>query len=215
MCGLTFLRHYYAVGHRINVVCSQEFYKQTEQVVVSIIVAGNYPAFFGTQINPYQVHLTLHSTFSHHRHPPASRPNRWTLCSVPWPRIPSRQRFPAKNTKSTETADTTTHQVVGKLTNKRSAVITGAGTYDFSRKLTSRGFVLYFDSCNQNVQGDASSCPFTTNTFRPERDSATEQTKLICVVCILPVNRDICTGKKAGGEPTGRRGTAVSSVFKK
>ena len=35
---------------------------------------------------------------------------------------------PAKNTKSTEAADTTTNQVVGELTNKRSVVITGAGS---------------------------------------------------------------------------------------
>ena len=42
---------------------------------------------------------------------------------------------PAKNTKSTETADTTTYQVVGELTNKRSVAVTGAGAYNFSRKL--------------------------------------------------------------------------------
>ena len=44
------------------------------------------------------------------------------------------KRSPAKNTKSTETADTMTYQVVSNLTNKRSVVITGAGAYDFSRK---------------------------------------------------------------------------------
>ena len=39
------------------------------------------------------------------------------------------KRSPAKNTKSTETADTT-YQVVGELTNERSVVITGAAAYD-------------------------------------------------------------------------------------
>ena len=47
----------------------------------------------------------------------------------------SLKRSPAKNTKSTETANTTTYQVVGELTNKSSVVITGAGAYDFSEKL--------------------------------------------------------------------------------
>ena len=45
------------------------------------------------------------------------------------------KRSPAKNTKSIETADMTTYQVVGELTNKSSVVITGAGAYDFSEKL--------------------------------------------------------------------------------
>ena len=40
---------------------------------------------------------------------------------------------PAKSTKSTETADTTTYQVVGELTNKRSVVITRAAAYDLYR----------------------------------------------------------------------------------
>ena len=65
--------------------------------------------------------------------------------------------------------------------------------------VTSCGVVWYFDSCNQNVQGDANSCPFPADTFRPERDSAKKQTKLICVVCILPVNRAISIGKKLEG----------------
>ena len=39
------------------------------------------------------------------------------------------KRSPAKYTKSTETADTTTYQVVGEFTNKRSVVISGAGVY--------------------------------------------------------------------------------------
>ena len=63
---------------------------------------------------------------------------------------------------------------------------------------TSRGVVWYFDSCNQNVQGDANSCPFPADTFRPERDSAKKQTKLICVTCIFPVNRAISIGKLEG-----------------
>ena len=50
----------------------------------------------------------------------------------------SLKRSPAKNPKSTETADTTTYQVVGELTNKMSVVITGAGAYDF----VSRKFLL-------------------------------------------------------------------------
>ena len=67
-------------------------------------------------------------------------------------------------------------------------------------EVTSRGVDwYYFDSFTQNVQGDANSCPFTANTFRPERDSAKKQTKLICVVCILPVNRAIPMGKKLEG----------------
>ena len=45
------------------------------------------------------------------------------------------KRSPAKNTKSTETADTTTYQVVGELTNKMSVVIPRAGAYSFSGKL--------------------------------------------------------------------------------
>ena len=60
------------------------------------------------------------------------------------------------------------------------------------------GVVWYFDSCNQNVHGDANSCPFTANTFHPERDSA-KQTKLVCVVYFLPVNRTISVGKKLEG----------------
>ena len=74
--------------------------------------------------------------------------------------------------------------------------ITGALAYDFSRKLL---LVESFGSCNQNVQGDANSCPFTANKFRPERDSAKKQTKLICVVCILLVNGAISITKKLEG----------------
>lgn len=64
--------------------------------------------------------------------------------------------------------------------------------------MTSRGVVWY--SCDQNVQGDPDSCPFTANKFRPERDSTKKQSKLICVVCILPVNGAISIGKKLDGE---------------
>ena len=59
------------------------------------------------------------------------------------------KRSPAKNTKSTETADTTTYQAGGELTNERSAVITGAGAYTPSRGSSRRGVVWYFDSCKQ------------------------------------------------------------------
>ena len=64
-----------------------------------------------------------------------------------------------------------------------------------SRKLLVVG---YFDSCNQNVEGDANSCPFTANTFLPEHDSAKKQTKPIWVICIFPVNRAISIGKLEG-----------------
>ena len=105
----------------------------------------------------------------------------------------------AKNTKSTETADTTTYQSVAELTNKKSVVITGAGPSTYIEEVTSRGVVGYFDSCNQNVQGDANSCSFTANMFRPERDSAKRQTTLFCVVCILPFSGAISIGKKLEG----------------
>ena len=68
----------------------------------------------------------------------------------------------------------------------------------FLENVTSRGVVWYFRSCNQNVQGDTSSCPFTASTFRPGRDSA-KKTKIICVACVLPVNRAISIGKKLEG----------------
>ena len=61
------------------------------------------------------------------------------------------------------------------------------------------GILIHASNQKKNVQGDANSCPFTANTFRPERDSAKKQTKLICVVCILPVNRAIPMGKKLEG----------------
>ena len=81
------------------------------------------------------------------------------------------KRSPAKNTKSTETADTTTYQVVGELTNEKSVVITGAGAYDLWRKfLLVESFGILIHASKQNVQGDANSCPFTANTFRPESE---------------------------------------------
>ena len=53
----------------------------------------------------------------------------------------------------------------------------------------SLGVVWY--SRNNNAQGGANYCP--------GRDSAKKQTKLICVICILPVNGAISIGKKLGG----------------
>ena len=116
------------------------------------------------------VHHVRHQSSYFVRRPPLMPPPR---CSVKHNNCnrsgPGTLFVYTKNAKSTETADTTTYQVV-----------------------------WYFDSRNQNVRGDANSCPLTANTFRPERDSA-KQTKLICVVCILPVNRAISIGKKLEG----------------
>ena len=110
------------------------------------------------------------------------------------------KRSPAKNTKSTETADTTTYQVVGELTKKRSVVITGAGAHDFSRKLfleeESFGILVHATRTCRETQN---SCLFTSGMFRPERDSAKKQTKRICVGRILSVNRAISIGKKLEG----------------
>ena len=61
------------------------------------------------------------------------------------------------------------------------------------------GILIHASNQKKNVQGDANSCPFTANTFRPERDSAKKQTKRICVGRILPVNRAISIGKKLEG----------------
>ena len=105
------------------------------------------------------------------------------------------KRSSAKSTKSTETADTTTCQVVGELINKDCGD-NGCPGLRLFKEVTSRGVVCY--SCNQNVQG-ANSCPFTPNKFRPERDSAKRQTTLFCVVCILPFSGAISIGKKLEG----------------
>lgn len=102
------------------------------------------------------------------------------------------KRSPAKKAKPSETADTKTYQVVGELTDKECGDEWCPGL--LLEKVTSRGVVWY--SCNQNVQGDPNSCPFTANKFRPERDSTKKQTKLVCVVCILPVNGAVSIGKK-------------------
>ena len=61
------------------------------------------------------------------------------------------------------------------------------------------GILIHASNQKKNVQGDADSCPFTTNTFRPERESAKKQKKLICVVCNLPVNRAISIVKRLEG----------------
>ena len=58
--------------------------------------------------------------------------------------------------------------------------------------------MIHASNQKKNVQGNANSCPFAANTFRPVRDSAKKQTKLICVVCILPVNRVISIVKMEG-----------------
>ena len=79
-------------------------------------------------------------------------------------------------------------------------------------EVTSRGVVWH--SCNQNVQEDANSCSFTANMFRPKRNSAKKQTRLICVACILPVNGAISTVNKLEGGLTGRRGKAEEVVYK-
>ena len=94
---------------------SQSFLKRTER----IIVGGIYPAFVG----PASL-LT---------HTPA--PSRITILHLRPQSMDPLKGSPAKNTKSTETADTTTYQVVGELTNKRSVVITGARAYVLSREL--------------------------------------------------------------------------------
>ena len=78
-------------------------------------------------------------------------------------------------------------------------MITGAGAYFSIKLLLVESFGILIHATRTNVQGDANSCPFTANTFRPERDSAKKQTKLICVVCILPVCRAISVGKKPEG----------------
>ena len=66
------------------------------------------------------------------------------------------------------------------------------------KRVTGRDVVWY--SCDKNVQGDPNSCPFTANNFRPEHDPSKTQTKLICVICILPVNGAVSIGKKLEGE---------------
>ena len=105
------------------------------------------------------------------------------------PRIPSRQRPPIRRRISCRQAY------------ERKECDYGCWGLRPLEEVTSRGVVCYFVShaCNQNVQGDANSCPFTANTFGPERESAKKQTKLICVVRILPVNGAISIGKKLEG----------------
>ena len=61
------------------------------------------------------------------------------------------------------------------------------------------GILILASNQKKNVHGDANSRPFTANTFRPERHSAKKQTMIICVVCILPVNRAISIVKKLEG----------------
>ena len=86
-----------------------------------IKVAGNYPAFCGTHIPTLTLHPPQHLLAS-----PSS------TCQPPQPMDPLK-RFPAKNTKSTETADTTTLSSCRGAYEQRSVVITGAGAYTTSR----------------------------------------------------------------------------------
>ena len=67
-------------------------------------------------------------------------------------------------------------------------------------------------SCDKNVQGDPNSCPFTANNLRLERDPPKTQTKLICVICILPVNGAVSIREKLEGE-SDEDGKASSKCF--
>ena len=108
------------------------------------------------------------------------------------------KRYPAKKAKPSEAAapETRPFQVVGEVTTKPC----GDGYCDgpLLKRVTGRGVVWY--SCHKNVQGDPNSCPFTANNFCPERDPCKTQTKLICAICILPVNGAVSIGKKLEGE---------------
>ena len=109
------------------------------------------------------------------------------------------KRSPAKNTKSTKDRRYDDVSSCRRAYEQKECGDNGCRGLRVLEEVTS-GVVWYFDSCNRNVQGDVNSCPFTANAFRPERDSAKKQTKLICVVCILPVNRAISIGKKLEGD---------------
>ena len=108
------------------------------------------------------------------------------------------KRSPAKKAKPSRAAapDTRPFQVVGEVTTKPC----GNGYCDvlLLKRATGRGVVWY--CCAKNVQGDPNSCPLTANTFHPEHDPSKTQTKLICVICILPVNGAVYIGKKLEGE---------------
>ena len=121
------------------------------------------------------------------------------------------KRSPAKKSKPSEPADTKTYQVVGELTEKECGDDFCPGL--LLEKVTSRGIIWY--SCNQDVQGDSNSCAFTANKFRPERDTTKKQTKLMCVVCILPVTGAISIEKKLEELDDSSACTALSTSKKK
>ena len=108
------------------------------------------------------------------------------------------KRSPAKKAKPSEAAapDTRPFQLVGEVTTKPC----GDGYCDglLLKRVTGRGVV--WCCCDKNVQGDPNSCPLTANNFRPEHGPSKTQTKLICVVFILPVNGAVSIGKKLEGE---------------
>ena len=147
----------------------------------SIIVAGNYTAFCGTRIptrtpSPAPSRITiLHLLAATSDGPPEWFPGQ--ECQVDRDRRYDDVSSCRRAYEQKESGDD------------------GCPGLQILEEATSRGVVWYFDSCNQNVQGHANSCPFTANTFRPELDSA-KQTKLICVVCIFPVNRAISIGNE-------------------
>ena len=105
---------------------------------------------------------------------------------------------PAKNTKSTRDRRYDDVSSCRRAYEQKECGDNGCRGLRLIEEVTSRGVVWNFDSCDQNVQGDANPCPFIANTFRPECDSA-KQTKLICVVCIFQVNRAISIGEKLEG----------------
>ena len=65
-------------------------------------------------------------------------------------------------------------------------------------EVTSRGVVCILIHATRTCR-ETPTPALSQRTFRPHRDSAKKQTKLICVVCILPVNRAIPMGKKLEG----------------
>ena len=170
-CVLTFLRSY-AVGHRIT-VCTYHGCRQLSRIL--------------WDPRPYS-----------HTHTPApSRITTLHLLAATTDGPP--EGFPGQEYQVDR--DRRYHDVPScrRADKQKECGGNGCRGLQLLEEVTSRGVVWYFDSCNQNVRGDANSCPCTANTFRPERDSAKKQTKLICVVFFLPVNRAISIGNKLEG----------------